>query len=95
MIGICNRCRTRPQETVATILSRIRLAESRMQTAHQVCASCTAIAPVETVRCESLDCQFFFERKKREAKVEELADVMRHFLEETGGDAIPCQDPDE
>lgn len=81
-LGICEDCRTRPQVTVAALLSRLHVAEDRLRCAHELCASCTAVSPLEPVRCESLDCQYFYERKKCEMKVaDSRSAVLQHLVE--------------
>lgn len=76
--GVCEGCRMTPQETVSGLLSRLRIAEERLKTGYQICASCTESVPSEPIRCESLDCPWFFERKKAEVKVENA--ILIHTL---------------
>lgn len=67
-----------PQETVSGLLSRLRIAEERLKTGYQICASCTESVPSEPIKCESLDCPWFFERKKAEVKAENA--ILIHTL---------------
>ena len=77
-LGICEGCRMTPQETVSGLLSRLRIAEERLKTGYQICASCTESVPSEPIKCESLDCSWFFERKKAEVKAENT--ILIHTL---------------
>ena len=77
-LGICEGCRMTPQETVSGLLSRLRIAEERLKTGYQICASCTESVPSEPIKCESLDCPWFFERKKAEVKAENA--ILIHTL---------------
>ncbi|THH17005.1 hypothetical protein EW146_g3727 [Bondarzewia mesenterica] len=79
--GICEDCRSTPQETVMGLLSRLRVTEDRLRTGHQICASCTESAPSEPIRCQSLDCPWYFERKKAEAKADDVA-LIQELLDE-------------
>ncbi|KAI9460572.1 hypothetical protein BJY52DRAFT_1203789 [Lactarius psammicola] len=62
--GLCERCRCTPAETMSGLLSQVRISERRLQTVHDVCTACTRSEPLEPVRCTSLDCSWFFQRKK-------------------------------
>jgi len=54
----------------------------------RICESCTSSAPSETIKCESVDCAWLFERKKAERKAEtivvlqELANSIRTVYED-------------
>jgi hypothetical protein len=49
--------------------------------AHLVCTTCTGSAPVDAVHCLSLDCPWFYARRKAEAETE-LMPVLEELLEE-------------
>jgi DNA polymerase zeta len=70
--GLCERCCATPAETISELLSQVRIAENRIQTAHDVCTMCTGSEPLEPVRCESLDCPWLFQRKKVEQQAEDI-----------------------
>jgi DNA polymerase zeta len=70
--GLCERCCATPAETIAELLSQVRIAENRIQTAHDVCTMCTRSEPLEPVRCVSLDCPWLFQRKKVEQQAEDI-----------------------
>lgn len=48
---------------------------------HRVCASCTGTAPSEPIHCESIDCQWFYARRKAEAGLE-LVPLLTELSEE-------------
>ena len=58
------------QETLATLACRVRAREERFRNAHLLCVSCTSTAFSDPVQCESLDCQWFYARRKAEARLE-------------------------
>jgi DNA polymerase zeta len=70
--GLCERCCATPAETISELLSQVRIAENRIQTAHDVCTMCTGSEPLEPVRCVSLDCPWLFQRKKVEQQAEDI-----------------------
>jgi len=70
--GLCDGCRADPQSSTSGLLSRIRKTENKMRNVQLICSSCSGIASAEPVKCESLDCPWFYERKKIEHKTESL-----------------------
>lgn len=48
---------------------------------HLVCTTCTGSAPVDAVHCISLDCPWFYARRKAEAETE-LIPVLEELLGE-------------
>lgn len=79
--GLCENCRSSPQETISALLGRVHKTETRLRQAHLICVSCSGIAPAESVDCESLDCPWLFERKKLEQKAESL-DRIRDLVDD-------------
>ncbi|KAH9178730.1 hypothetical protein EDB89DRAFT_2111621 [Lactarius sanguifluus] len=69
--GLCEQCRCAPAETMSGLLSQVRISEKRLQTVHDVCTACARSEPLEPVRCTSLDCPWFFQRKKVEKQAED------------------------
>lgn len=63
-IDICKVCRSRPSISIHTLLSRYHLAESRLVSAHRICASCSSTPLAEEVKCDSLDCPVLYARVK-------------------------------
>ena len=57
---------------MSELLSQVRIAENRLETAHRVCTMCTGSEPLEPVRCVSLDCPWLFQRKKVEQQAEDI-----------------------
>jgi len=53
---------------------------------HRICASCAGSAPSEPIHCESLDCQWFYARRKAEAGLE-LVPLLAELSEEMEMDA--------
>jgi DNA polymerase zeta len=70
--GLCERCCATPAETISGLLSQVRITERRVQSAHEVCVTCTRSEPLESVRCVSLDCPWLFQRKKVEKQAEDI-----------------------
>jgi DNA polymerase zeta len=80
-IGICDSCCFSTQETIANLNFRIRTKEDRAMNTHHICASCAGSAPSEPIHCESLDCQWFYARRKAEAGLE-LVPLLAELSEE-------------
>jgi len=68
--GLCDTCSTSGEETIANLRSRIRRREERLVNAHLVCTTCTSSAPADAIHCISLDCPWFYSRRKAEAETE-------------------------
>lgn len=66
---ICTDCQDDPASTTADLLAQLRLAEKRSHDCQIVCASCSGSAPVEDIKCESLDCSWLYERLKAQKEV--------------------------
>jgi len=49
--------------------------------AHRVCASCAGSTPSEPIHCESIDCQWFYARRKAEAGLD-LVPLLTELSEE-------------
>jgi DNA polymerase zeta len=62
------------------LLSQVRTSEKRIQTVHDVCTTCTRSEPLEPVRCVSLDCPWFFQRKKVEKQAEDI-EILQELIE--------------
>ncbi|KAA1471469.1 hypothetical protein DENSPDRAFT_837475 [Dentipellis sp. KUC8613] len=92
--GICTDCRSMPQETAANLLSRIRVQERRLQSAHEVCVSCTGLPPGEPIQCQSLECRWFYERKDAESTFEDMTFIRNLVAELDGIDRREDEDGD-
>ena len=88
-LGLCERCCAAPAETISGLLSQVRIAEGRLQTAHSVCTACTHSEPLEPVRCVSLDCPWLFQRQKVERQAEDM-EMLQELIQalELGDNAI-------
>jgi len=88
--GLCGRCRCTPAETMSGLLSQVRTSEKRLQTVHNVCTACTRSEPLEPVRCVSLDCPWFFQRKKVEQQAEDI-EILQELVQgmEMGSETLP------
>ena len=78
--GLCERCFATPAETMSELLSQVRIAENRLETAHRVCTMCTRSEPSEPVKCVSLDCPWLFQRKKVEQQAEDI-EVLQELIQ--------------
>lgn len=84
--GVCDACRDRPQTTITGLLHLIQKGENRLLDVQRICSSCTGSVQGEPIQCVSIDCPWFFERKKAERKAEyltvlqEIIDGIEHDL---------------
>ncbi|KAF8640582.1 hypothetical protein AX17_000244 [Amanita inopinata Kibby_2008] len=69
---LCIDCRSTPQSTAVKLGYQIHAGENHAYNSHLVCVSCTSSAPGEPIECDSLDCPWFFARKKAERQMEFL-----------------------
>lgn len=61
---ICSDCRNGPEATMFDIMSHIRKADKRRHDCQLICTSCSGSAPAEAILCESLECEWLYERVK-------------------------------
>ena len=87
MLGLCNGCFMASQETISNLGFRIRAREERLANAHRICGTCTSSSPEDPIQCESLDCPWFYSRRKAEEAMElvpilaELSDDLEKEME--------------
>ncbi|KDR84999.1 hypothetical protein GALMADRAFT_131759 [Galerina marginata CBS 339.88] len=79
--GLCDECCFSPQESIVNLELRIRTREERLTSTHRICSTCTGSTPSDPIHCESLDCQWFFARRKAEAGME-LVPLFEELIEE-------------
>jgi hypothetical protein len=83
---------------MSELLSQVRIAENRLETAHRVCTMCARSEPSEPVRCVSLDCPWLFQRRKAEQQAEDI-EVFQELIQalELGDNTKPesVEDSDE
>jgi len=91
--NLCDNCCLSTEETIVNLGFRIRAKEERLANSHRVCSSCTGSTPSEPIYCESLDCPWFYARRKAETGMEliplfaELIEELEIIaLKEEGGD---------
>ncbi|KAF9481424.1 hypothetical protein BDN70DRAFT_831218 [Pholiota conissans] len=94
---LCDECCMTGQETLATLACRARAREERFRNAHLLCVSCTSTAFSDPVQCESLDCQWFYARRKAEARLElvPLFEEVSRALEDVIEDLEELEDLDD
>ena len=86
--GLCDTCSVSGEETMVNLRSRIRGREERLVNAHLVCATCTGSAPADVIHCISLDCPWFYTRRKAEAETD-IIPALENLLEELEGKQDP------
>jgi len=94
--SLCDDCFFSPQESIVNLEFRIRIKEERLASAHRVCSTCTGSIPSDPIYCESLDCQWFYARRKAEAGME-LVPLFEDLIEEleTGAENDGIREPEE
>ncbi|KAG9311253.1 hypothetical protein JVU11DRAFT_8337 [Chiua virens] len=78
---ICRACRANTQETIPTLLLRLRKGEQRLLDTQRICASCASTAPSEPSRCMNIDCPWLYERIKVEQK-QDFLEGLRTLVED-------------
>jgi DNA polymerase zeta len=102
MLGLCNGCFMASQETISNLGFRIRVREERLANAQRICGTCTSSSPEDPIQCESLDCPWFYSRRKAEEAMDlvpilaELSDDLEKEMvnkaEESEGGINLCDD---
>ncbi|TFK77090.1 hypothetical protein BDN72DRAFT_890866 [Pluteus cervinus] len=73
--GLCMGCWNSSQDTLTSLSFRKKAEEKQLITAHQVCVNCTDSAPSEPIKCQSLDCPWFYARTRAESKTDMMVDI--------------------
>ena len=100
MLGLCNGCFMASQETLSNLAFRIRAREERLADAHRICVTCTSSSPEDPIQCESLDCPWFYSRRKAEEAMDlvpilaELSDDLEKEMTEESEAGIDLCDED-
>ncbi|KAG5651143.1 hypothetical protein H0H81_009715 [Sphagnurus paluster] len=79
--GLCDDCYFFPEETIAILLGRIQANDMRLIKTQQICTTCTGTMLGEPVQCESLDCPWFFSRKRADNE-QEFMMIVQEILED-------------
>ncbi|KAF7310921.1 DNA polymerase [Mycena chlorophos] len=72
---ICDDCLEQPEVAMARVLAKMRKGETRLLDITRICASCCQTPAGEPIECDSLDCSWFYARRKAEARLDFLQDV--------------------
>ncbi|KAI1263341.1 DNA polymerase family B [Xylariaceae sp. FL1019] len=66
--SICKRCRSKTPKSLVKLQTRLNKEETRLVDVHKICQSCSGIAPLDEVSCDSQDCPVFYTRMKQMAR---------------------------
>lgn len=80
-LDLCDSCYVSTQETIANLRFRIKSAEEQLVNAHRVCVTCTGSNLADPIHCISLDCLWFYARRKAEAGTEIIL-LIEELIEE-------------
>ena len=98
MLDLCHGCFMASQETISNLGFRIRAREERLANAHRICGTCTSSSPEDPIQCESLDCPWFYSRRKAEEAMDlvpilaELSDDLEKGTENRAEESEACID---
>ncbi|KAF9453810.1 DNA/RNA polymerase [Macrolepiota fuliginosa MF-IS2] len=87
---LCEECILSSHSSTAVLDAKIGKFEQRLLTAHEICTTCTGIAPGEPVDCESFDCPWLYARRKAEHK-SEVIETMDILVDELNSDRFQLQ----
>ncbi|KZT52402.1 hypothetical protein CALCODRAFT_520743 [Calocera cornea HHB12733] len=75
--AVCSACSQDLPSTIHSLYTRMHLGEQRLQDTQRICASCSGAPPGEPIRCESLDCEWLYERVKAEEEASAFVEIPR------------------
>ncbi|KAF7306933.1 DNA polymerase [Mycena indigotica] len=78
---ICDECWQNPEVAMPQVLTKIRRGEARLLDIARICASCSRTPLGEPIECDSLDCSWFYARKKAEARLDFLEAIQNVTFE--------------
>ena len=93
-LALCEECCDASAETLANLNYRIRAREERLKSTHDICVSCTNVASSDFIHCESLDCQWFYARRKAQTGME-LVPLLEETSEELAAVMHQIQNAEE
>ncbi|KAF9056176.1 hypothetical protein BJ165DRAFT_1522121 [Panaeolus papilionaceus] len=67
---VCDSCQVFSQAALSNLAYRTNRREQRLKNSQLVCKNCTQAAPAEPISCESLDCPWFYARRRAEDEME-------------------------
>ncbi|KAF8898732.1 hypothetical protein BD779DRAFT_1485278 [Infundibulicybe gibba] len=85
--GICDECCADDQTSMTSLSFASHNSEKHLNDAHKICAACTGTSPAEPIRCESIDCAWFYSRKRAEIRMEFL-DLRQMILDELNSNSV-------
>ncbi|PPQ64274.1 hypothetical protein CVT24_008412 [Panaeolus cyanescens] len=87
---LCDSCQTFSQAALSNLAYRARRRERRLKDTHLTCMSCSRTAPSEPIECVSLDCAWYYARRRAEEGLEMIP--LFEELSETLEDGIHAMD---
>lgn len=66
---LCTTCLAHKSLTLVSLQGRLGRSEKRLLDIQKICQSCSAVSPLDEVKCDSQDCPVFYSRTKQKAQV--------------------------
>jgi len=92
--SICSKCLGDKPNSLLSLRTRLNNAERRFMDIQKICQSCSAISPLEEVKCDSKDCPVFYTRIRQKARLKTEKGIVEPVMKELSGSIIDMDDLD-
>ncbi|KAI1005568.1 DNA polymerase zeta catalytic subunit [Podosphaera aphanis] len=80
--SVCTECMADLPRSLFTLRQRLRAAETKFVDLQKVCQSCSQLAPLDEVRCDSKDCPVFYTRRRHEAYLKSEKNLIEPLIKD-------------
>ncbi len=80
--AICPKCLADRPTSLLSLRTRLSDAERRLLDLQRVCQSCSGMAPLDEVKCDSKDCPVFYTRTRQKARLKTERGMVEPVIEE-------------
>jgi DNA polymerase zeta len=92
--SICSKCLGDKPNSLLSLRTRLNNAERRFVDIQKICQSCSAISPLEEVKCASKDCPVFYTRIRQKARLKTEKGIVEPVMKELSGGIVNMHDLD-
>ena len=92
--SICSKCLGDKPNSLLSLRTRLNNAERRFMDIQKICQSCSAISPLEEVKCDSKDCPVFYTRIRQKARLKTEKGIVEPVMKELSSSIVDMDDLD-
>jgi DNA polymerase zeta len=92
--AICPKCLADRPTSLLSLRTRLSQAERSLLDLQRVCQSCSGMAPLDEVKCDSKDCPVFYTRTRQKARLKTERGMVQPVIEELSTPILDMGDLD-